>query len=217
MTGVSGVSSQPTTSRPIRCTTCSQPLESPICCTSCGQLNADPIGRCSYFELFGLPVDFDIDEQSLHRTYLSLTRSVHPDVAGHASQEKRHDALAISSEMNRAYLTLRDPVLRAEYLLSLVGEPGTSEDRAVSPDLLGEVMTIREEIEEARQAGDQASLEDLKQQVAAKQQACMESIVSLARALVEKPDARRALRRQLNAIKYWNNLMDRLLPGSDGV
>lgn len=210
------MSSQPATSRPIRCTTCSQPLESPICCTSCGQLNANPLGRCNYFELFGLPVSFDVDAQSLHRKYLSLTRSVHPDIAGHASQEKRHDALAISSEMNRAYETLRDPVLRAEYLLSLFAEPAAPDDRAVSADLLAQVMTIREQIEEARQAGDQAALGDLTKQVAAKQSVCMESIVSLSRALIGKrPETRRPLRQQLNAIKYWNNLMDRLLPGGD--
>jgi len=212
------VSSQPTTTRPIRCTTCSQPLESPICCTSCGQLNADPLGKCNYFELFGLPVAFDIDDKSLHRKYLSLTRSVHPDVAGQASQEKRHDALAISSEMNRAYQTLRDPVLRAEYLLGISGEPANPDDRAVSADLLAQVMTIREEIEDARQAGDQVGLADLKQQVAAKQNACMDSIVSLSRSLAEKnPDTYRALRQQINAIKYWNNLMDRLLPGGDAA
>lgn len=212
------MSSQPATSRPIRCTTCSQPLESPICCTSCGQLNADPLGRCNYFELFGLTVAFDVDAQSLHLKYLSLTRSVHPDIAGHASQEKRHDALAISSEMNRAYETLRDPVLRSEYLLGLSGEPATPDDRAVSADLLAQVMTIREQIEESRQAGDQAALDDLKKQVATKQSVCMESIVSLSRALADKkPETRRALRQQLNAIKYWNNLMDRLLPGGDAA
>jgi hypothetical protein len=46
----------------------------------------------------------------------------------------------------------------------------------------------------------------------------MESIVSLSRALADKkPETRRALRQQLNAIKYWNNLMDRLLPGGDAA
>lgn len=212
---VEGVSPEPTTTRPIRCTTCSQPLESPICCTSCGELNAEPIGRCNYFELFGLPVAFDVDEKSLHQKYLSLTRSVHPDVAGQASPAKRQDALAISSEMNHAYEILRDPVSRAEYMLSLTGEDPGREHRAAPPDLLGEIMMFREEIEEARHAGDQGELNRLKEQVAAKQRACMDSIISLSHLLSDGADIRRELRQQLNAIKYWKNLTERLLPGGD--
>jgi molecular chaperone HscB len=210
------VSSQPTTTRPIRCTTCSQPLESPICCTSCGQLNAEPIGRCNYFELFGLPAAFDIDEKLLHRKYLTLTRSVHPDVAGQTSPAKRQDALTISSEMNHAYETLRDPVLRAEYMLSLAGEHSDEKSRGAPPELLGEVMMLREEIEEARHAGDPTALSDLKQQVATKQKACMDTIVSLTHSLSDgRPETRQALRQQLNAMKYWRNLTERLLPGED--
>lgn len=206
----------PHATRPIRCTTCSQQLESPICCTSCGELNAEPIGRCSYFELFGLPVSYDIDEGNLHRRYLALTRSVHPDVVGQACAARRRDALTISSEMNRAYETLRDPVLRAGYLLSLAGPDDDPDSRAAPTELLGEVMMLREEIEESRQAGDRAALAALRQQVTAKQKACMDSIASLARSLNDnKPETRRALRWQLNAIKYWNNLMDQLLPGGD--
>jgi len=179
-------------------------------------LNAEPIGRCNYFELFGLPVTYDIDEKSLHRKYLSLTRSVHPDVAGQASPARRLDALAISSEMNHAYEILRDPVLRAEYMLSLTGEDPGREHRAAPPELLGEVMMVREEIEEARQAGDEATLGALRQQVAGRQKACLDCIISLSRSLGDgKPDVRRELRQQLNAIKYWNNLTERLLPGGD--
>jgi molecular chaperone HscB len=210
------VSPEPTTTRPIRCTTCSQPLESPICCTSCGELNAEPIGRCNYFELFGLPVTYDVDEKSLHRKYLSLTRSVHPDVAGQASQARRQDALTISSEMNHAYEILRDPVLRAEYMLSLIGEDASHEHRAAPPELLGEIMMVREEIEEARHTSDQTALGALGQQVAVKQKACLDTIISLSRSLSDgEAGVRRALRQQLNAIKYWKNLTERLLPGGD--
>lgn len=210
------MSSDPASTRPIRCTTCSQPLDSPICCTSCGELHAEPLGQCSYFELFGLPQSYDIDDKLLHRKYLSLTRSVHPDVAGRASEEKRSDALAISSEMNRAYETLRDPVQRADYLLTLADEDPSPDSRTAPPALLGEVMMVREEIEEARHANDRAAIENLRRQVAQKHKACMDSIVALCRALPDNnPQTRQALRQQLNAIKYWSNLAERLLPGGD--
>ena len=212
------MNSEPSATRPIRCTTCSQPLESPICCTSCGELNAEPIGRCNYFELFGLPVVFDLDENALHHKYLSLTRSVHPDIAGQASEAKRLNALAISSEMNHAYETLRDPVLRAEYLLSLAGEDPGHDNRSAPPELLGEIMMFREEIEEARHAADQTALNGIRQQVADRQKACVDAILALARSMTDdKPEARRALRQQLNAFKYWRNLTDRMLPGGDAA
>jgi hypothetical protein len=107
-------------------------------------------------------------------------------------------------------------MLRAEYLLGLSGEGPAPEYRAAPPALLSEVMMFREEIEEARHANDRAAIENLRQQVAQKHKACMDSIVALCRSLPDKaPETRQALRQQLNAIKYWRNLTERLLPGGD--
>jgi molecular chaperone HscB len=212
------VSSQTPSTRPVRCTTCAQPLESPICCTSCGALNPYPPDKLEYFELFGLTPAYDLDEQTLHRKYLSLTRNVHPDMVGQASPEERQHALAISSEMNRAYETLRDPVARAEYLLSLSGDADVTDSRSVPPQLLGEIMTLREEIEEAHAAGDSAAMDRLRRQVGEHQRDCMGRIAVLGRAVKDdQPETRKNLREQINAIKYWNNLMEKLLPGDDAM
>jgi molecular chaperone HscB len=210
------VSSETSTTRPVRCTTCAQPLESPICCTNCGALNPYPLDKLSYFDLFGIAPTYDLDERALHRKYLALTRNVHPDVAGQASPENRQHALAISAEMNRAYDTLRDPVARAEYLLSLACGAATPDSRSVPQQLLAEVMMLREEIEEAHTAHDQAAIERLRRQVSEHQRASMEAIASLSRSLHDgNPATHRGLREQLNAVKYWNNLMERLPPGDD--
>jgi molecular chaperone HscB len=210
------VSSQTHSTHPVRCNTCAQPLDSPICCTSCGALNPYPLDKLSYFELFGVPAGYDVDERALHRKYLSLTRTVHPDMVGQASPEQRQQALAISSEMNRAYETLRNPVARAEYLLSLSGDAAAAEGRLVSPELLGEVMTLREEIEQAQADEASIALERLREQVGGRQRDCMEQIATLGRTLKEgKPETRVNLREQINAVKYWNNLMERLLPGDE--
>ena len=51
----------------------------------------------------------------------------------------------------------------------------------------------------------------LKQQILSKQQIVLEQIGSLARGLTkDAPDQAKALREQLNTIKYWNNLADQL-------
>jgi molecular chaperone HscB len=210
------VSSHTSSTHPVRCNTCAQPLDSPLCCTSCGALNPYPLDKLNYFEMFGLTPGYDIDERTLHRKYLSLTRTVHPDMVGQASQEQRQHALAISSEMNRAYETLRDPVSRAEYLLSLSGDPDTTDSRLVPPKLLGEVMMLREEIEEAHAAGDSAAMDRLRRQVGEHQRDCMGQIAVLGRDVKDdKLETRRSLRELLNAVKYWNNLMEKLPPGDD--
>lgn len=186
-------------------------MESPICCTNCGALNPLPLGSINYFELFCIEERFDIDEEVLHKKYLCLSRTTHPDMAGRASAEMHSRALILNAELNRAYETLRNPIDRAEYLLSLSGGPSASQDKSVPGELLAEAMMLREEIEEARAAGDESRLEGLKKEILSKQQIVLEQIALLARDLnKDAPVAGKALREQLNAIKYWNNLADQL-------
>lgn len=177
-------------------------------------MNQVELDEFNYFELFGLEPTYEIDEASLHRKYLSLTRSIHPDVAGRQSEEDRQQSLSLSSELNRAYDTLRDPVARAEYLLSHVGEAAMRDKRSVPPETLGEIMMFREEIEEAQTAGDSAGLQTLRRQVIERQQSLKQTIDALARSLPDSDaGTQKELREQLNVIKYWSNLLDRLPPG----
>lgn len=205
--------SAPESSSPaVVCSRCSTPLYSPLCCASCGALN--PIPRegqqFNYFEFFGLPVTYDIDAAALHRRYLSLSRGVHPDVHGGDSDETRRQALALSAELNRAYETLRNPIARAEYLLTLAGGPAPADDKSVPPRLLGEVMTLREQIEEAAGAKDADAMERLRQTILSRRQAAMDEIAALCRGAERDEAARRQLRKQLNAVKYWNNLLEQV-------
>ena len=205
--------------KPIRCEKCSQPLRSPICCESCGALNPVPLESFNYFEMFSLKPDFDVDVKALHRKYLSLSRNVHPDVAcGESADGCRGEALAVSSELNRAYDTLKNPVSRAEYLLSLAMGSSATEDRSVPADVLEEVMTLREELENARLANDQQVLIHIRDRAAQRSETLMNEIADLCRALMKPDEAgmpaiRCRLRQRLNAIKYWNNMLDKLPTG----
>ena len=190
-------------------------MASPFVCASCGALNPLPPDALDHFELFGVERGYDIDQELLHRKYLALSRSIHPDVASQQSEEIRQRALVLSSELNRAYDTLQSPVSRAEYLLSLAGGPAAANDKSVPPELLGEVVMLREAIEEARGSGDMGELERIRQRVSAGQQAALEAIARLCRSL--KPGAikeQKDLRIQLNAVKYWNNLLEQLPTGA---
>ncbi|KFX90050.1 hypothetical protein O988_08368, partial [Pseudogymnoascus sp. VKM F-3808] len=61
---------------------------------------------------------FTIDLPNLRREYLRLQAAAHPDV--HSGPAKAR-AEAASAVINDAYTTLRDPLRRAEYILSLHG------------------------------------------------------------------------------------------------
>ena len=117
----------------------------------------------NYFELFGLPGDFIIDGTALAERYRTLQRVVHPDRYANASEQEQRLSLQQATRINEAYETLRNPVTRAQYLLSLHGidmqaEKETTRDTA----FLMEQLQLREELENARHADDpEAVLDDL--------------------------------------------------------
>lgn len=206
-----------TLTRPTRCDQCREPMESPIACSSCGAFTQLSPDTFDCFELFGLKRSYDIDLDALHHKFLAMSRVIHPDISSHDSDERRQQALSLSAEFNRAYETLYDPVTRAEYLLSLSGGPNSSEDKAVSGNLLGEVLMIREELDEAIAARDTGALDTLKQQITAKYDQALGVIAELAGSLDQASQKdRKKLREQLNTIKYWKNLLNQIPTGMAG-
>jgi molecular chaperone HscB len=108
----------------------------------------------NHFELFGLPLQFQLDGSLLSSTFRDLQRQYHPDnfVSDDAEQLK---AVQKASQINDAYRVLKSPLLRAEYLLSLNsvdirGEQQTLQD----PMFLMEQMELREELEAIAESAD---------------------------------------------------------------
>src|SRR5258706_12262142 len=67
-------------------------------------------------------------------------------------QEKQQLAADQSSLLNKAFETLKDPLKRAEYLLTLRGHPINEEDTLHAQqqqELLMDVMEVRQKLEEA--------------------------------------------------------------------
>ena len=75
----------------------------------------EKIKGLNYFQLFNIPVKYDIDLNSIHKTYKTLLKKSHPDLC------KLQSANDISTFIIGAYKTLRNDVNRAEYLLKLKG------------------------------------------------------------------------------------------------
>src|SRR3989454_8364777 len=110
-----------------------------------------------YFEVFGLPRQLGIDTLALEKKFYELSRKYHPDYFTTASPSEKTQAVRMTALLNDAYRTLRNPVHRVEFLLSLYGfKPDGSR---VPQSLLMEVFEINEQLEEVK-AG-RASVEEV--------------------------------------------------------
>jgi molecular chaperone HscB len=121
----------------------------------------------NYFTLFSLPPHLHIDLKSLETAFYAQSRKLHPDRFASKPQAEQDAALAASSQLNDAYRTLRDPIARTEYLLSLEGvqmeeqsraatdaakASGTEKKQVAPPDLLEEAFELNMQLEEMRMA-----------------------------------------------------------------
>ncbi|WP_010322503.1 Fe-S protein assembly co-chaperone HscB [Marinobacterium stanieri] len=121
----------------------------------------------NYFEFLGLPVSFDVDQSQLSERYRSLQQQLHPDRHSHQSDREQRLAVQYSTYLNEALATLKSPLKRAQYLLSLKGIDTLSDSRSqLDPMFLMEQMELRERVAEAADHADpEAELEALDQQV----------------------------------------------------
>lgn len=108
-----------------------------------------------YFTLFQLPIDYQIDNSLLAPRYQELQRKFHPDRFANAPESQRLQAMQQAATINDAYQTLKNPLRRAEYLLSLKGidvrdEQHTMRDTA----FLMQQLELREELDEIEKSAD---------------------------------------------------------------
>jgi len=130
------------------CWHCGSAAEASLFCRFCNSLQQP---RPDYYRFFGFDKRFNLDLGELERRFYSLSRQLHPDLFFRAMPREREYSLEATAILNDAYRTLRDPVLRAEYLLKELGEePGDRDREATPPELLEEVFEVNELLEEAR-------------------------------------------------------------------
>jgi len=160
----------------------------------------------SPFELLGVPLLFALDERELERRHRELSRALHPDrYAGRPSSERR-EALSRAISVNEAFRKLRDPLSRAEALLSQLGRD-VSETNLPKPEpaLLMRVMEQREELSAARRSGDRSRVERL---AARAVEGAEEATERLADAFSEDPIPIEAVVKLLGELRYLQRLKE---------
>jgi len=116
----------------------------------------------NYFELFGLPTQFEIDLTLLDQHYRKLQSEVHPDRFVTASANERMQSMQVATQANEAYQTLKNITARARYLLQLNGVETLEESNTAMPaDFLMLQMEWREAIDDANVAKDVSALDAL--------------------------------------------------------
>jgi molecular chaperone HscB len=125
------------------------------------------LSKSNYFEFFDLPAKLQIDTVSLEQRFYALSRRLHPDRFASKPAAEQDAALAESSRLNDAYRTLKDPILRTQYLLKLEGVEleeqskaatdaarvtGEQKKQVVPPELLEEVFELNMQLAEMRAA-----------------------------------------------------------------
>lgn len=104
----------------------------------------------NHFELLNLEKRYDVDPALLRKQYLLEQALHHPDRA--SSDLTRIENLDISMQLNEAYKILKDDYMRAEYLLTILGQK--FDDR-----LLRDALTALE-LEELIEAHEELDLID---------------------------------------------------------
>lgn len=137
---------------PVVCWSCGAATQGAHFCPSCKKIQ--PVRReDDYFAFFGMPRNLQIDEADLERRFHQLSWKLHPDNFVRSVEQERNLSLEMSSELNDAYRTLRDPLSRVEYLLARAGmrKEGQHKQQA-PPELLEEVFELNESLDELREA-----------------------------------------------------------------
>ena len=99
----------------------------------------------NYFDIFDLPVTFDIDSAMLAERYRELQRTVHPDRFANATDRERREAVQRAANINEAFQTLKSPLQRARYILQLKGvQFDDQKDTSFDPEFLLEQIEFRE-------------------------------------------------------------------------
>ena len=199
------------------CWSCQKNVAATSFCSQCAAI-LPLAGRPDHFSLLGAPQRFTQDLPALERSYKESARAVHPDKFARADVHAKRASTQRTVALNDAWRTLRDPVARAEYLVSLLGielgaEDGTirkTEDgqrkMPVPAALLDEVMEAQEALSVALCADNEVAVAGLHNDI---QERKARSMSEAAAALdADAPiDAERAAA-ALVAARYYRRLLE---------
>lgn len=159
------------------------------------------------FKLLGVDRRFALDEEALRRRFLDASSKMHPDRFPDPIDQA--EAVERMSRVTDAYRVLCDPESRARALLRLSGMEAEGDRDKLPPDLLMEVMEVREVLEAAVEAGDREELDRLRAWASEQRQAYLARLGGLFEGDLDADKAAEA-RLQLNALRYMERMLEQM-------
>lgn len=98
----------------------------------------------NYFELFGLPIGFQVDTQKLRAAFMEIQKASHPDKFAQGSIEEQEAALEQSAMANQGYTLLNQKERILPYVLEILAIFTPDEKYALEPMFLMEMMEFNE-------------------------------------------------------------------------
>ena len=129
------------------CWNCKHKVDLVDKCPSCHKI-LPMVEDVNYFSYLGLKKQLNLDLDELEHKFFELSKEYHPDYFSNGSEVEKEISIERASFLNTAYKVLKDPVLRAKYLLKLEWGEVSEDMKKVPPEILMEVMELQEKIEE---------------------------------------------------------------------
>jgi molecular chaperone HscB len=214
------------------CWSCQREAGAAPLCAACGALQP-PDDKADLFAVLGLPARYAVDPAAAEAAYKDLSRQVHPDRYATADRRARRASLARTVQLNLAWRTIKDPVRRAEYLLTRAGidiggkQPahGSEERRTMEvgapPAFLMEILELNDELAAAQRAGDAVKVAFMAQEMRDRARETMKTIAAGLDTGV--PADLQEAARLLVALRYYQRFIEQAsgheakLEGGDGA
>lgn len=184
------------------------------------QLTLDTVrSAADHFAVFGLPRTFALDPADLSTRFARLARETHPDLAGD-DPTAQLVAMDLSARVNFAHRILADDEERANYLLELLGGPSKEQDKSLPDGFLPIIMITREELAEAQLEGDAEKVASIEADALNQRTARLREIATLlspppsspSHNTPPTPQSLQLARTELNALRYFQRLLEQLHP-----
>ncbi|GJM32925.1 MAG: hypothetical protein DHS20C18_19260 [Saprospiraceae bacterium] len=133
----------------------------------------------NYFEFYGLPITFKVDQEKLKRIFYENSKKYHPDFFTLESDEKQAEILELSSKNNEAYQLLTDFDRRMKYILDLKGVLDEEGQNQIPQDFLMDMMDINENLMELEFDFDKEKYQTIKKELAKLESTLYQGVASI--------------------------------------
>lgn len=167
------------------------------------------------FDTLGVARQYELDKAQLDKRYRELQQALHPDRHASAPAPARALTLQKAVAVNEAYRILRDDLKRGEALLISFG--GKVTEQTADPELLMEMMELREALSEARAEQQTAEVARLATVVADKTAQSRRELTTVFAALASQSNEASLASAQslLGRLRYYKRFQDEVAQFED--